>query len=193
MKRKFPPGALTSVESLRTLGFSNSSIARCVATGKLVPEPRARGLYTITDRELSRHHDLMVVALYSPAAVFCLLTALQLLELRAPGPDVWLTISSSARMPSFKRLPVEAIRPRGIIDSIDIKVMEIDGIKLRYTSTAKTLADCFQFRSKVGLDVAVAALRAARQQGVVTIDEIWRCAAASGVGSVMLPYLEVIG
>lgn len=193
MKRKFPPGAVTSVEFLRTLGFSQSSIARCVTSGQLAPEPRARGLYTITGRELSRHHDLMVVALYSPSTTFCLLTALQLLELRAPAPDIWLTISASARMPSFRLLPIIPIRPREAIDRTDVQVMEIDGIKLRYTNAAKTLADCFQFRSKVGLDVAVAALHAARQTGVVTMDEIWRCAVASGVGGVMLPYLEAVG
>lgn len=192
MKRKLPTCAVTSVSYLKSIGMSQSSIARRISGGQLVPEPRARGLYTIAGNELSQYHDLQVVALRAPSAVFCLLTALQLHGLRSPAPDIWLSIPASARMPQFKLMSLVPFRPRETVKSADINVIDVDGIKLRFTSPAKTLADCFQFRSKVGLDISVTALRIARQRGVVSTDEIWHSAAANGVSTVMLPYLQAI-
>ncbi len=190
---QLPAGSLTSAERLIGRGLSRSTINRLVHAAVLIPEPHARGVYRIAKRELSLHHDLLVVALYAPAVVFCLLTALTWHGLRGPCADVWLSVPGPSRIPDLIQLPLTWIRPRVAPDDREIQVEVVEEVPMRFTSPAQTVADCFQHRTRVGLDVAVAALQAARRNRAATMEDIWRCAKASGVGGVMLPYLEAIG
>lgn len=187
-----PAGSLTSFELLQAMGFSKSRISRFARSGALVPEPQARGIFRIAGRELSPHHQLMVVALYAPRTTLCLFTALQLLELRGPSPDIWLCVPASGRVPNLELLPLALIRPRAGPADEDVRVKVVDGVRLQHTSAARTVTDCFQFRARVGIDVAVSALHAVRKAGVASMDDIWRCAEGAGVAEVMLPYLEAI-
>jgi hypothetical protein len=174
-------------------GLSRSKIGRLVQDDVLIPEPRARGVYRIAKRELSPHHDLLVVALYAPSAVFCLLTALRWHGLRAPCADIWLCVPASSRFPDLEHLPLERVRPRVLPDGWETVDVVYEEVPMRFTSPAQTVADCFQHRTRVGLDVAVAALQALVRKGATTMEDIWRCAEVSGVGAEMLPYMESIG
>ena len=174
-------------------GFSRSAIDRLVQDEDLLPEPHARGIYRIAERELSLHHDLLVVALYAPTAVFCLLTALSWHRLRCPCADVWLSVPAPSRFPDLRQLPLAPVRPRVVRDDWERNTVNLDEVPMLFTSPAQTVADCFQHRTRVGLDVAVAALHEAVRSGAASAEDLWRCAGASSVKGVMLPYMESIG
>ena len=109
---------------------------------------------------------------------------------RSRGPLVGQTWAR--RVPNLKLLPLVLIRPRAGPAEEDIRAKVVDGVGLQHTSAARTVTDCFQFRTRVGVDVAVSALHAVRKAGVASMDDIWRCAKGAGVAEVMLPYLEAI-
>ena len=188
-----PLGAVTGVRELLNRGFSRSAVSRRVGTGELTPVRGARGIYLIRGRPASHHQDLVVISLYDPAVTFCLLTALQMHSLRAPAPDIWISIPNRAREPSIKHLPIRVIRPTARPKEADVESKSIDGVPLRVTCPAKTVADCFEYRTVVGVDVAIAALREARRLRLASMDDIWRHAEANSVSSIMLPYMEAIG
>lgn len=189
---RLPSGSVTSSQELRGRGIGSSTIDRYVHAGALIPEPGARGVYRLAGRELSLHHDLLVVALYAPSTVFCLLTALAWHELRGPCADIWLSVPAASRTPALPQLPLTFIRPRAALENWETHKEVVEEVPVQFTSAARTVADCFRYRTRVGLDVAVAALQAARRNGAATMEDIWRCAKASGVERVMLPYMESV-
>lgn len=189
---QLPAGSVTSAHALKSRGLHRSAIGRLVHGKVLIREPRARGVYRIAERELSLHHELMVVALYAPNAVFCLLTALQLHGLRPPCADIWLCVPSSSRFPGLGHLPLEGVRPRALPAGWETVEVIVEEVPMQFTSPAQTVADCFQYRARVGLDVAVAALQGLVRAGTTTMEDIWRCAKVSGVDAEMLPYMESI-
>lgn len=190
---RLPAGSLTSAEVLMGRGLSRPAIGRLVLSGALVPEPGARGVYRIDGRELSMNHDLMVAALYAPSGVFCLLTALRWHGLRGPCPDVWLCVPARSRFPDLKQLPIAKVRPQIERADWEVETRVVEEVPMRFTSPAQTVADCFQHRTRVGLDIAIAALQTALSSRAATIEDIWRCAKAGRVHGVMLPYMESIG
>lgn len=190
---KLPTGSLTSAEVLMKRGFSRPAIDRLVQSGALVPEQGARGVYRIDGRELSLSHDLLVAALYAPSAVFCLLTALTWHGLRGTCSDIWLCVPASSRFPDLKQLPIARVRPEIERADWEVETRVVEEVPMRFTSPAQTVADCFQHRTRVGLDIAIAALQTALGSRAATSEDIWRCAKASRVHGVMLPYVESIG
>lgn len=191
-KSQLPAGSVTSAQALTGRGLHRSAIGRLVHGKVLIREPRARGVYRIANRGLSLHHDLLVVALYAPNAVFCLLTALRWHGLRGPCPDIWLCVPAPSRFPDLGHLPLEGVRPRALPTGWETVEVTLEEVAMQFTSPAQTVADCFQYRTRIGLDVAVAALQALVRTGTTTMEDIWRCAKVSGVEAEMLPYMESI-
>jgi len=103
---------------------------------------------------------------------------------------VWLAIDNKATAPRLDYPPLRIVRFSGAALTEGIEEHVIDGVTVRLTSVAKTVADCFKFRNKIGLDVALEALREAWNTRRVTSDEIWRYAKIDRVANVMRPYLE---
>jgi len=129
----------------------------------------------------------------APNAVFCLLTALAFHRLTTEMPhEVWIALPLKARTPAIDTPPIRVVRlsERPLTGGIETHVEH--GVPLRVFSPAKTVADCFKFRSKVGVDVAIAALRDGWRQKRFTIDELWRFARVCRVAAVMRPYLEAL-
>jgi predicted transcriptional regulator of viral defense system len=159
-----------------------------------------RGLYALPDRPISEHSALAEVARRHPGAVVCLLSALRFHELTAQSPfQVWLAIPTKARAPRLDYPPLRILRFSEVGLAEGVEEHEIDGVPVRITGIARTVADCFKHRNKIGLDVALDALKEAlkeRAQGGsgrrVSIDEIWRCAQIGRVANVMRPYLEAL-
>jgi predicted transcriptional regulator of viral defense system len=131
-----------------------------------------------------------VVALKFPRIVFCLITALQIHELTTQLPhQLWVAIGQKDREPKLDFPPLRIIRMNDL--SYGLTTLIVDGgIPIQVTNVAKTIADCFKFRNKIGLDIALEALREAWRQKKVTIDEIWQAAEHCRVQNVMRPYLE---
>jgi predicted transcriptional regulator of viral defense system len=172
-------------------GLSRTEISRRVAAGTLVR--LGRGLYALPEYQSGEHSALIEIAKRAPDVVFCLLTALRVHELTTQSPhEVWIAIGNKDHPPrmSYPRLRTVRFAPNSLKAGVEMR--EVDGTRVRITNVAKTVADCFKFRSKVGLDVALEALREARRGKRASTDDLWRYARINRVVNVMRPYLEAL-
>jgi len=150
-----------------------------------------RGLYEVADADWSAHHSLAEVAKRVPNGVVCLLSALQFHELTTQLPfEVWLAVDPKARVPRGLTVAIRLLRFSGVALSEGVEEHGIDGVAVHITSPARTVVDCFRYRNKVGLDVALEALRDCYRLRLATRDELWECAGRLRAANVMRPYLE---
>jgi predicted transcriptional regulator of viral defense system len=174
---------------LVALGLPRVALTRLVRQGLLTRV--GRGLYAHPDRTVSEHGSLAEVARKHPQAIVCLLSALRVHNLTTQSPfEVWLAIPNKARAPKLAYPPLRIVRLSGTTLTEGIEDHQIDGVTVRVTSVERTVADCFKFRNKIGLDVAMEALREAWTSKRVSMDELWRCATLCRVANVMRPYME---
>ncbi len=156
-----------------------------------------RGLYVSPDAAMPEHQTLIEVARRVPHGVVCLSSALRFHEIGTQEPPVlWLCIESRARAPKLDYPMLEIVRQSGPawtagVEEHTLFVGEAQ-VTVKVTSPAKTVADCFKFRSRVGLDVALEALRDALRQKKVTHRDLWRYGDIDRVSRVMRPYLEAM-
>ena len=152
----------------------------------------ARGLYVLPEADLSEHHTLAEACKRVPHGVVCLLSALRFHGLTTQAPfEVWLALDGKARKPRLKAPPLHIVRFSGRARRFGVEERSVEGVTVRVTSPAKTVADCFKYRNKIGLDVAVEALRDYRHTRK-SLDELWKAAGVCRMASVMRPYLEVL-
>jgi predicted transcriptional regulator of viral defense system len=176
---------------LQSHGLSRETIRRLHAAGDL--ERLGRGLYVAADAELSEHEMLAAASARVPHGVVCLLSALRFHDLTTQNPpDLWLAIDRKARAPTERGLPLRIVRFSGRALREGIDEHGIDGVKVRVYNPAKTVADCFKYRRKIGTDVALEALRDCWQSRRCTVDELWHYAEVCRVSNVIRPYLETI-
>jgi predicted transcriptional regulator of viral defense system len=150
-----------------------------------------RGLYTLLTLEPTEHHTLAEVAKRVPKGVFCLLTALRFHGLGTQNPrEVWVAVDRRAGAPRVDFAPVRTVRISGAALTGGIEERDVDGVRVRVTSPARTVVDCFKFRNKIGVDVAVEALREYRRLRKGTADELWRHADRLRLAKVMRPYWD---
>ena len=170
-------------------GLPSVALTRLVRQGLLTRV--GRGLYAIPGRSETEHSSLAEVAHTHPQAIVCLLSALRLHDLTTQSPfEVWLAIPNKARAPKIDYPPLRIVRFSGIALTEGIEEHQIDGVTVRVTNMARTVADCFKFRNKIGLDVAMEALQEAWREKRVSMDELWHYAAICRVTNVMRPYME---
>lgn len=181
-------GAARTCE-LEQVGITRTQIARLVSAGKL--QRIGRGLYAPADYQGTENSALVAVAKRAPNAVFCLLTALRFHEITTQSPfEVWIAIANKDHPPRLDYPPLRTVRYSEASLRSGVEVKKVEGVALRITSPAKTVADCFKFRNKIGLDVALDALRDVLRERKATVDDLWRCAEVNRVANVMRPYLE---
>ncbi|MFN7571382.1 MAG: type IV toxin-antitoxin system AbiEi family antitoxin domain-containing protein [Betaproteobacteria bacterium] len=191
LRRHFDRHGPLRARELQARGVSRVQAARWVAGGVL--QRLARGLYAPAHYEPNEHIALVAVARRAPQTVFCLLTALRLHELTTQAPfEVWVALPAKARVPRLDWPPLRVTRFSEPTLAAGLETRRIDGVALRVTSVAKTVADCFKFRNKVGLDVALEALREVCRARRASNEELWRYARLCRVESVMRPYMEAI-
>lgn len=173
---------------LALLGVKGATLQQLLQKGCLVRIER--GLYALASRSSSGLDELALLAIKYEGLVFCLLTALQVHGLTTQSPhEVWVAIGQKSRTPKIAYPPLRVLR-MGDIDYGTTR-LKVDGFtQIPVTNIAKTIADCFKFRNKIGLDVALEALREAWQQKRVTMDELWVAAEHCRVTNVIRPYLE---
>ena len=170
-------------------GLATVALTRLVRQGRL--QRVGRGLYALPDRPVSEHNTLAEVARKHPQAIVCLLSALRFHDLTTQSPfEVWLAIPNKARAPKMDYPPLRIVRFSGEALNAGVEDHVIDGVPVRVTSVARTVADCFKFRNKIGLDVALEALQEAWRAKRVSMDELWRYATLCRVTNVMRPYME---
>lgn len=152
-----------------------------------------RGLYRLPGQPGSEHEGLAAVAAKVPQAVFCLLTALQFHELTTQLPrQIWIAMPRGSHVPRIDYPPIRMVQMTGDIYAAGVEEHLRDGVKLRVYGAAKTVADCFKHRNRIGLDVALEALKDARARRKASADDLWHYAKICRVANVMLPYLEAI-
>jgi len=172
-------------------GIHPESVRRLTRQGQLTRV--GRGLYALSTLEPSEHHTLAEVAKRVPKGVFCLLTALRFHGLGTQNPrEVWLAVDRRAGIPQVDFTPVRTVRISGAALTGGIEEHDVDGVRVRVTIPARTVVDCFKFRNKIGLDVALEALRETRRAKKASADELWRYAKINRVANVMRPYLEAV-
>ena len=171
-------------------GLSRVTLRRLVQGGVLIA--LSRGLYIRADENTSENSARAEVAIRYPKAVFCLLTALQMHELTTQIPhQVWLAVDVKARAPNMKYPPLKVVRFSGEALHEGVENRFLDGvINIRVTCIEKTIADCFKYRNKIGVDIAIEALKDAWGKNKISIDLIWKYAKICRVSRIMRPYLE---
>jgi predicted transcriptional regulator of viral defense system len=172
-------------------GFSRMALSTLARQGQLTR--LCRGLYALPDRSVSEHAALAEVVSKHPNVVVCLLSALQFHGLTTQSPfEVWVAIANKARAPKMDYPPLRIVRFSGDALTEGVEEHQVDGFTVRVTSVAKTVADCFKYRNKIGLDVALEALRESWNAKRVKMDDLWTCAQVCRVANVMRPYLETL-
>ena len=177
---------------LQDAGVPRVVLTRLIASGEL--ERVDRGLYRLAQSQSTGSESLTAIAVKVPQAVFCLLTALQFHELTTQLPrQVWIAMPRGSHKPRIDYPPLEMVQFKGEAYSEGIETHERDRVQIRVYGAAKTVADCFKHRNKIGLDVALEALKDARAKQKASADELWRFAKICRVANVMRPYLEAVG
>jgi predicted transcriptional regulator of viral defense system len=178
-------------KDLQTEGIPRIYLSRLHREGLL--ERPSRGLYVLPDAEFTEHHSLAEACRRVPHGVVCLLSALQFHGLTTQAPfEVWLAIDRKTRGPKVDHPPLRIVRFSGAALQRGVGSHEIDGVTVNVTHPARTVVDCFAYRNKVGLDVALEALRDCFRKKKATVDEITRAAEDRRMRNVMRPYLEAI-
>jgi predicted transcriptional regulator of viral defense system len=152
-----------------------------------------RGLYTAPETPATEHHSLAEGTKRVPNGIICLLSALRFHGLTTQSPhEVWMAISRKARRPRQNHPPLRIVRFSGAALEYGVLAKKVEGVAIRVYSPAKTVADCFKYRNKIGLDVALEALRDCYRQRKATMDELYEAAKVCRVARVLQPYLESI-
>jgi predicted transcriptional regulator of viral defense system len=174
---------------LEDLGIAREYLNKLHAEGLL--ERIGRGLYRLPDAEVGRFSQLAEVAKRVPKGVICLISALDFHELTTQIPhQIWLAIPPKDRAPRIQYPPLRIVRFAEGPLRFGVETHSIDGVDVKVFSAGKTVTDCFKFRSQVGLDVALEALRDCYRQKKATMDELWEAAKVCRMTNVMRPYLE---
>lgn len=182
---------LLRARDLAQHGLPTIVLSRLVAAGKL--ERVARGVYGVPSVAISEHRSLAEVALRVPQGVVCLLSALRVHGIGTQAPfEVWLAIGHRAPIPRLDQPKIRHVRMSGAAFTDGIEHLVVDGVSVPVFNAAKTVADCFKYRNKIGLDVALEALRDGWAQRKFTMDDIWHFAAVDRVANVIRPYLESV-
>lgn len=177
---------------LNASGIPRAYLTRMVRSGKL--EKTGRGIYQLPDKHHSEQMGMQIVATKAPKAVFSLLTALQFHGLTTQLPrQIWITLPQGNHPPKLDYPPIKVIRCNQPFFEEGVELhQDAEGGRLKVYGVARTVVDCFKHRNKVGLDVAIEALREALNKRRVHADELWHFAKSARVSNVIRPYIEAL-
>src|SRR3984957_332671 len=173
------------------LAIHPQQVSRLVDKGELVRV--GRGRYVLPDADHSENLGLALVAAAVPRSTICLLSALRFHNIGTQAPhEVWTAVKRGAARPRLSYPPIRLAIFSGVAFAFGVERHLIDGVPVRIYSAAKTVADCFKYRNKIGLDVAIEALREGLRAKNCTREELWAAGKACRVTTVIRPYLEAM-
>jgi len=182
-------GAFFRPRDVGPLGVSHAQIQHLVAEG--AAERVARGLYRRSNIEPTELETVAMISAAVPGAIVCLLTALSFQGIGTQLPhEVWIAISRKSRKPTCPPARVRVVRFSGVMLTHGVDEEIVQGVRVAITSPTRTVVDCFRYRHKIGIDVALEALADLVHSRKASIAEIARTAEVCQVGTVMRPYLE---
>jgi predicted transcriptional regulator of viral defense system len=185
----FQKATLRSSKQLEGLGLYRADIQTAQREQRI--ERVARGLYRKSEAEVTENHSLVLAMQIVPKGVVCLLSALRYHVLTTQAPHViWMAVPRGVWRPKISSLRIIQYANSTLKSGMESHLIE--GVQVRVTTPARTVADCFKFKNRVGLDVALEALREARRMKRCTIDEILTQARLCRVDNVIRPYLEAM-
>ena len=189
IKSAFKTSSILRTRDLEAHGIWRANLRDYVEQGVLTRV--GRGLYTLVGVEAGENHSLAEVGKRVPQGTVCLLSALRFHELTTQQPhETWLALDGRARSPKADSLALRIVRFTGSALSEGREEHVIEGVPVKIYNPAKTVADCFKFRNKIGLDVALEALRETWRARRCGMSELMRYARVCRVANVMRPYLE---
>lgn len=182
---------IARLAELRSAGVTAATMGRMERDGEVLR--LARGLYQLPDAELDANHSLAEAAKRVPKAVVCLVSALAFHGLtdQLPG-HVWLAIGRKDWPPKPDGTPIRIVRFTESLLHDGVEIHVIEGVPVKIFGVAKTIADSFRYRNKIGLSVAIEGLQEALRQRKANPGEIAADAEHGGVGTVIRPYLEAL-
>ncbi len=152
-----------------------------------------RGLYSVPDYSPTENHSYAEAMKRVPNGIICLLSALRFHELTVQNPhEVWIAISRTGWRPKSEGVELRIIRFSGEGLTAGVEEHHVAGVPIRVTNVARTVADCFKYRNKIGIDVALEALHEGWRKKRFTMDELWRYAKLDRVTKIVMPYLETL-
>ena len=183
--------AILQPRDFARLSIHPQQVSRLVTNGELIRV--GRGRYMLPQAEHSENLGLALVAAAVPRSVICLLSALRFHGIGTQAPhEVWIAVEQGAARPRVDYPPVRVTLISGPAFTLGVERHPIDGVQARIYSPAKTVADCFKFRNKIGLDVAIEALRESLRAKRCTREELWTAAKICRVSTVIRPYIEAM-
>lgn len=176
-------------KDLVSLGLPPQYLVRLCSQG--VFERVGRGLYVLADAEYSEKHTTAEVCKRVPHGVVCLVSALAFHNVTTQMPyQIWIAIDRTRRTPSEPGLPIRVFRFSEASMQAGVETHAVEGVPVQVFNVAKTVADCFKFRSRIGMDVCLESLRDVLRNRRCTRDEIYEYATICRVANVMRPYME---
>jgi predicted transcriptional regulator of viral defense system len=176
---------------VREAGLHAEYLRKLCKTGQLIRA--GRGLYSLADGDFTEHHSLAEACMRVPHGIICLLSALSYHQIGTQNPhQIWMAIDRAMRKPKVDYPPIRVFRFSGPSLREGIEVKNIEGVSVQVYNPAKTIADCFKYRNKVGIDVAIEALKECWRSRRCTIDELFHYAKICRVRNIMQPYMEAI-
>jgi predicted transcriptional regulator of viral defense system len=152
-----------------------------------------RGIYTSADAAITEFHTFAEAAKRAPRAVICLLSALRFHDIGTQSPfEIWMAIGENDRRPRSENPRMRIVRFSKPSLKFGQETHNVEGVPVRIFSIAKTVADCFKYRNKIGLDVALEALRESIRTRKATAADLWQAAKVCRVANVMRPYMEAL-
>lgn len=176
---------------LQAHGIARTYLQRLRDKGRL--RQVGRGLYVLADADLSPQSNLAAVSRRVPGAVVCLLSALQFHELTTQAPfEIWIAIPTRARAPKLDDLSTRSVRMAPAALAAGVGKHRIDGVSVPVFDVEKTVVDCFRYRHRIGLDVALEAIREYLRRPRRNLELLLRYAEVDGVRKTIQPYLEAM-
>lgn len=189
LQSAFRGTTLLRSRDLTAQGFSRVDLRQAVEAGLL--EKAGRGLYREPGADITENHTLAEVGKQIPHGIVCLISALSFHRLTTQNPhEVWLAIGHKTWSPRADKVALRIVRLSGPALHEGIETHFVEGVPLRVYSPAKTVADCFKFRNKIGIDVAIEALRETWRGRRASMQDLEHFARVDRVANVMRPYFE---
>jgi predicted transcriptional regulator of viral defense system len=195
LRQKVKDIGILHARDLKAQGIPREYLWQLQQKGLL--ERAGRGIYRQLNWKVTENHSLVEAAQRVPCGVICLLSALRFHGLTTQAPfEVWVTIDRKAHRPNSSRdehlTPLNIVCFSGEARTNGIEEHTLEGVTVKIYNPAKTVADCFKYRNKIGIDVAIEALHDCSRQRRASADELWHYAKICRVANVMRPYMEVI-
>ena len=178
-----------SVSEAESQGVSRQQLSLYCRQGRI--ERLGRGVYSPPDQAINPYLDMELLAKKQANFVVCLLSALRIHNFTTQLPNsLWIAIPHGARLPKLEFTALSCIRLTQKPYDYGVEIHDLHGVKVKVYSAAKTVADCFKFRNKIGMDVALEALREGYRLKLFTVSELMDAAAICRITKIITPYVE---